>query len=281
MKYALASITVPANRRAVDHDHVARLATSMRQHGQLQQIGITKALVLVFGAHRYAAAEANGWPEIEACVLEFDSDTVDQHVKESGKNHDEVIDLLIRQCEIDENFCRNELTALERAEQTAERKTIYETLHPETRHGAVGQGRGKDSANRQLESSSLLSSPSFASDTAAKTGRGESTIKRDAAIGGRIARDVRDDVRSTPIANNVEELRMLSQKRPDTQRRLVAAVKSGKHKTIREAAASLGDATPEQIEARALAAVSSLTTATTRSALARAAAVRPRRIGWR
>jgi hypothetical protein len=37
---------------------------------------------------------------------------------------------------INENLCRNERLAAERATQTARRKVIYEELHPETKHGA-------------------------------------------------------------------------------------------------------------------------------------------------
>jgi len=46
-------------------------------------------------------------------------------------------------------------------------------LHPETKHGVVGNGREK---SRQLDDSTLR----FTSDTAAKIGRSESRVQKDA-----------------------------------------------------------------------------------------------------
>jgi len=47
-------------------------------------------------------------------------------------------DLTCRLWEVDENLCRAELTELERAEHLAQRKEIYEQLHPEARHHVSG-----------------------------------------------------------------------------------------------------------------------------------------------
>lgn len=60
---------------------------------------------------------------------------------------------------------------------TARRKEAYEALHPETKHGAVGNGREK---GRQLGDST---SDRFTADTAAKTGESERTVQRNAERG--------------------------------------------------------------------------------------------------
>jgi hypothetical protein len=50
------------------------------------------------------------------------------------------------------NLMRADLSPAERAAHQAERKKIYETEYPETRHGAIGRGRSK----RLLKMSTLL-----------------------------------------------------------------------------------------------------------------------------
>ncbi len=67
--------------------------------------------------------------------------------------------------EIDENLVRNELNALERGEQLARRKGLYEAKHPQTKQGARGRGSEKHVTEKDAESAPL----SFTKDTAAKT----------------------------------------------------------------------------------------------------------------
>lgn len=60
------------------------------------------------------------------------------------------------------------------------RKAAYEALHPETAHGAVGGGH---SQSRQIGDSA----PRFTADTAAKTGRSERVVQRDAERGEKVS----------------------------------------------------------------------------------------------
>ena len=62
----------------------------------------------------------------------------------------------------------------------AERKNVYEKLHPETKHGQIGNGREK---SRQVGDSTA---DRFTADTAQKTGTSERVIQRDAARGSKI-----------------------------------------------------------------------------------------------
>src|SRR5215813_2518015 len=71
---------------------------------------------LIAGWRRYNACMRLGWSKIPAVVRTMD-------------------DLHAELATIDENLVRQELTVLERCEQLARRKEIYEALHPETKHG--------------------------------------------------------------------------------------------------------------------------------------------------
>jgi len=87
--------------------------------------------------------------------------------------------------------------ALERAEQLARRKAIYEALHPETRKG-VAQAIGMHGSLGHNVTDKL--SVTFVEDTAKKTGVNERSIYRDVQIATRIPDDVRELLRSTPVA---------------------------------------------------------------------------------
>src|SRR3954468_19450148 len=71
------------------------------------------------GAHRLQACELLGHTEISCVVLDVD-------------------DLRAELATIDENLIRTELSPSERAMQTARRKAIYETLHPQTKAFVAG-----------------------------------------------------------------------------------------------------------------------------------------------
>src|SRR4051794_5017150 len=95
--------------------------------------------------------------------------------------------------ECDENLVASTLTPAERAYLTDQRKNFYEALHPETRHG------GDRKSSSQLENLN----PSFVKDTAESTGRGASTIARDAQRGANIPKAVFDEIRGTELDTGV------------------------------------------------------------------------------
>jgi ParB-like chromosome segregation protein Spo0J len=111
---------------------------------------------LLAGAQRLTAFRELGMERISANIVEQD-------------------DLHAELVELDENLARNELSPAERSAAVARRKAIYETLHPETKHGAIGKGRelpkGAVKADR------------FSAATAAATGRSERAIQLDAHRG--------------------------------------------------------------------------------------------------
>ena len=137
----IADIHVGERLRALKQKKVTALADLMAEVGQLQPIVVREPnhyadtikakYVLLAGLHRLQAGVALGWDQIQATVLDY------------GDCADIDAAALV---EIDENLCRAELSAAERAAHIGRRKEIYEKLHPETKHGAApsaGPGRGK------------------------------------------------------------------------------------------------------------------------------------------
>jgi N6-adenosine-specific RNA methylase IME4 len=94
--------------------------------------------------------------------------------------HEDVDDLDRELWEIDENLCRAELTAADRALFVFRRKEIYLLKHPETANG------GDRRSDRQVGELKNPEVRRFTSATAQATGQSERVIQRDAARGERI-----------------------------------------------------------------------------------------------
>jgi N6-adenosine-specific RNA methylase IME4 len=171
---AICDIEVPPDRlRALRQDVVDEIAASIGGpqglvHPILLRRGANGGLILTVGRHRLEAERQRGHAFIRAEIRDLDEDEA-------------------RLAEIDENLVRADLSPAERALHFRERKRLYEQAHPETKHGAVGRG-GKSSQNEK----------SFVEDTAAKTGKGRSTIARDVARANNIG-DLLPDVIGTSL----------------------------------------------------------------------------------
>jgi ParB family chromosome partitioning protein len=153
--------------RPVGEEQVAALMASIGDVGLLNPITVYPRKVihsginvdgwgLVAGAHRAEACRRLGFEEIAANVVELS-------------------DLERQIAECDENLCASSLSPAERAKFTNRRKEAYEALHPETRNGVIGA--------TARHAPDKLADASFTADTAAKTGKSERTIQRDAQRG--------------------------------------------------------------------------------------------------
>lgn len=181
IKLALSDIDVRDRLREFDADHAKALQDSIAEVGLLEPIVVTGAragdtstgcpLRLVAGAHRFAACAALGWSEIPALVATYNE-------------HEAII------AECDENLLSAKLTPAQRARLTVHRKRAYEALHPETKHGAIGNGR----KGRQIGDSTR-----FSADLAARSRRSERAIQRDAQRGEAIDPAVLREVQGTPL----------------------------------------------------------------------------------
>lgn len=204
-------IEVGERLRAVDGDYVALIAESLAERGLDTPIIVTGAgadgrHTLIAGGHRVAAARLAGWTDIPAKVVEAD-------------------ELQAKLIEIDENLIRRELSALDRAVFLAERKRIYEALHPETAHGKARKSKGSE------KTTSLSSfAGTFSKATAQKLGVDERTIQR-AVARAAIPADVRAMIAGLPIADSGAELDKLAALKPDLQRE-VARRMGGDTRTV-------------------------------------------------
>ncbi|MCM1543600.1 MAG: ParB N-terminal domain-containing protein [Blautia sp.] len=137
MKVSVKEIKTREGRRSLDGNHVKELAESIRELGLINPLTIDRDNHLIAGLHRLEAVRLLGWTEVECTVSSLEG-------------------LQAELAEIDENFVRNDLSAIEYSEMLLRRKEIYESLHPETKHGGTGRARGSSVQNAHLKRQSLL-----------------------------------------------------------------------------------------------------------------------------
>ena len=75
---------------------------------------------------------------------------------------------------------------------------------------------------------------SFVDDTAEKTGRSASSIRRDVALATNIDDEVQETIKGHPIANNKSQLKKLGQLEPEEQKEIAARLVSGEIDRIEE-----------------------------------------------
>lgn len=202
-------VRVPAGRRALRN--VEQLADSIRELGLLNPITVTPGGVLLTGYHRLEACKLLGWEEIPVCVFEHEAEAED-------------LPLWWQLAEIDENLIRSDLELLERCDQEALRKQVYEQLHPE----AARPLGGRPSKNAEIIST-------FADDTAAKTGVTARTVRQEVQIAEKILPEVKDAIRGTELADSKTDLLQLARLKPDEQRAVAETLKSEPVETVKQA----------------------------------------------
>jgi ParB family chromosome partitioning protein len=164
-----------SDARLIDEATVGGLADSIGAVGLINPIRVRAhgdQWEVVAGMHRLAACKRLGLVDITVDVIEAD-------------------DLHAELAMIDENLCRAELSATDRATQTARRKAIYLELHPETKHGEAG-AIGRWNADDKLATA-------FATETAKVSGSSERTVQRDAERGEKIIEEAINLIRGTKL----------------------------------------------------------------------------------
>ena len=194
LDFPIANIKIKGCRELRDAEALAALAESIGEVGLLHPIMITPKRTLIAGRHRLEACKLLGWETIPAIVSD-----------EFTEDHKDQVTLLWRLARIDENLVRFDLTALERAEVLAERKEIYEKLHP---NAPTGSGR--------LANKTAVDAV-FSKDTAGKMGMAERTIREDIQIAKSITAEAKEIVRGTLIADNKSLLLVIARTEPENQ----------------------------------------------------------------
>lgn len=187
----VAEIDARNRLRPVSEAGVEALKASILETGVMKDaIDVRKkkggALVLIAGAHRLEAARQLGWTEIEAKVWT------------------DVTDDWSRLMEIDDNLAGAEMGPLDTAVFLAERKAVYERLHPETKHG--GDRKSVEFRNQ----TDIMSVRSFAATTAEKFGLSDRHVRRMIEIGSALSKDELRWLRASPAPIRLTDLQTLT-----------------------------------------------------------------------
>lgn len=231
-RVSLALLRDSAQPRDLVQANVDMLRASIEQVGLIQPIRVRPAGVIVRGLgeqgfqivaghHRVAAARALGWTEIDAIV-----DTAEH--------------LQAELMEIDENLCRAELTASQRAQAIRRRKQIWEALHPVDTGGkslstCLSDGRKAGPQHEQ----------GFAAATATAAGMTKQAINQHLARAEAIGDDL-ERVTGTSLDKGVE-LDALA-KLPEPERKdLIARAEAGEEVSARKTPAVKRESLEDQL----------------------------------
>lgn len=232
-RVSLALVRDSAQPRDLVQANVDMLKASMEQVGLIQPIRVRPATIIVRGLgeqgfqivaghHRVAAARALGWTEIDAIV-----DTAEH--------------LQAELMEIDENLCRAELTASQRASAIKRRRQIWGALHPEEIQ--VGKVCPPESATGYKQPPPQ--EKGFAASTAAVSGESKRAINQHLARAEALGDDL-ERVTGTSLDKGVEMDALA--KLPEPERKdLIARAEAGEEVSARKTTAVKRESLEDQL----------------------------------
>lgn len=199
-KVRVADVLTHNRLRPVTEAGVESLIASINETGVMKDaIHVRKkkdgSYHLIAGGHRMEAARRLGWDEIEAKVWT------------------DVTDDWARLMEVDDNIAGAELNPLDTAIFLAERKAIYERLHPEM----FGTGFKGNQHTGKLVGDIV----SFTTATAEKFAMSERHVKRLVAAGSGLQADEIKALRSAPVQITLKDLGEISKIAPSEERQSV------------------------------------------------------------
>lgn len=209
-RVALSHVVASGQPRPLITLDVDKLSASIKAMGLIQPITVMPCTVIhgtaqpgfriVAGHHRVAACRALGWTEIDALVIEGESDLQTELI------------------EIDENLCRSELTASQRTSYTKRRKQIWEALHPaetnqrfESVFDAIGveaEIQVRQAVAPEFIATGYKQPPKqtkgFAASTAALTGESVRSIQRSVARADALGDDTLTKITGTSLDSGTQ-----------------------------------------------------------------------------
>lgn len=199
----------------------------------IQEVGIMKDPVhvrkkrdgtfhLICGLHRITAAIAMDWTEVPVVAWNC-------------------TDNWARLMEIDDNIAGAELTPLDTAIFLAERKRVYEKMHPETKAGVAG-------AKARWDANDIVS---FASSTAEKFGLSKRQIERIVAAGTALDHDAIRWLRDAPKPVTLKDLQIIAAADPTQRSQICIKLTNGKAKNAKAALKQLNALPGDEIRSAA------------------------------
>ena len=182
--------------RAINEPTVTWLMESLPVSGQISPIIVKEAgimrerlesgYLLIAGNHRLTAAERLGWETIEASVWPADTHAV-----------------RLEMIELDENLCRAELSAAEKAKAIKKRKILWESLKAQEIGGTQGPTYRADGVKAGPQHQQ-----GFAASTAAITGISKRKINDYLRIAETLG-DALDDIQGTELDTKPQLLKLV------------------------------------------------------------------------
>lgn len=214
-RVTVSDVVVRNRLRPVSEAGVESLIASITEIGVMKDaIHVRKkkdgSLWLIAGGHRLEVAKRLGWTEIEAKVW-------------AGMTDD-----MARLMEIDDNLAGAEMNALDTAVFLAERKAVYEKLHPETKAKT-----GAALVAHRWNTADIMSVASFAVATAEKFGLTDRHVRRLIAVGEALYPTEIDQLRAAEKPVKLADLQALAKVGDVVERqRVVEMFAAGEVKNI-------------------------------------------------
>ncbi len=222
MKVPIGEIRIRDGRRGLDPVHAGELADSIRELGLLNPVTIDKEKNLIAGLHRLEAARLLGWGEVECVVSSLEG-------------------LQAELAEIDENFVRSDLPAVEYGEMLLRRKEIYETLHPETKATYDG-GPFRGNQHKSVVGDKMsVTTRSFVQDTADKLGVVPRTVERQIQTAKNLTAEAKAIIRDADIKLSKKAVKELSRLGPERQKEAASLLAAGEIRTVDEYMGKTGE----------------------------------------
>lgn len=210
LRVSLKNLRASDQPRPLVTEDVDKLAKSIKEVGLIQPITVRRAVVMngvaeqgyqiVAGHHRVAACRTLAWNAIDAILIESEEF------------------LQAELIEIDENLCRSELTAAQRAKSIKRRKEIWEAMHPQG-----GKTVSTLGGEQQI---------GFAADTAEVAGMTKQAINQHVARAEALGDDL-DKVAGTSLDKGVE-LDALKAMPPEERAPLIERAQAGEKVSARD-----------------------------------------------